>query len=66
MSEEIFDVVNERDEVVGQAPRKEVHARGLLHRAVDFLVEAGHDGAPCGIGAEPSAGHARYCRREDQ
>jgi isopentenyldiphosphate isomerase len=38
MSEEIFDVVNERDEVVRQAPRKEVHARGLLHRAVHVLV----------------------------
>lgn len=38
MSEEIFDIVNERDEVVGQAPRKEVHARGLLHRAVHVLV----------------------------
>src|SRR5450432_1361726 len=38
MTEEIFDVVNERDEVVGQAPRKEVHARGLWHRAVHVLV----------------------------
>ena len=38
MSEEIFDVVNERDEVVGRAPRKEVHARKLLHRAVHVLV----------------------------
>ena len=38
MTEEIFDVVNERDEVVGRAPRKEVHARGLLHRAVHVLV----------------------------
>jgi len=38
MSEEIFDVVNERDEVVGQAPRKDVHAHGLLHRAVHVLV----------------------------
>ena len=38
MSEEIFDVVNERDEVVSQAPRKEVHARGLWHRAVHVLV----------------------------
>jgi isopentenyl-diphosphate Delta-isomerase len=38
MSEEIFDVVNERDEVIGQAPRREVHARGLLHRAVHVLV----------------------------
>src|SRR5215472_554667 len=38
MAEEIFDVVNERDEVIGQAPRKEVHARGLWHRAVHVLV----------------------------
>jgi len=38
MTEEIFDVVNERDEVIGKAPRKEVHARGLWHRAVHVLV----------------------------
>ena len=38
MSEDIFDVVNERDEVVGQNTRSEVHARGLLHRAVHVLV----------------------------
>ncbi len=38
MSEEIFDVVNERDEVIGQAPRSEVHRRGLMHRAVHVLV----------------------------
>jgi isopentenyldiphosphate isomerase len=38
MSEEIFDIVNERDEVIGCAPRKEVHARGLWHRAVHVLV----------------------------
>jgi isopentenyldiphosphate isomerase len=38
MAEEIFDVVNERDEVIGQAPRREVHARGLWHRAVHVLV----------------------------
>ena len=38
MSEEIFDVVNERDEAVGRAPRTEVHARGLRHRAVHVLV----------------------------
>ena len=38
VSEEIFDVVNERDEVVGQAARREVHRRGLLHRAVHVLV----------------------------
>ena len=38
MSEEIFDVVNERDEVVDRKPRREVHARGLLHRAIHMLV----------------------------
>ena len=38
MSDEIFDVVNERDEVIGQAPRAEVHRRGLMHRAVHVLV----------------------------
>jgi isopentenyldiphosphate isomerase len=38
MPEEIFDIVNERDEVIGQAPRKEVHATGLWHRAVHVLV----------------------------
>jgi len=38
MSEEIFDVVNERDEVIDRRPRNEVHARGLLHRAVHVLV----------------------------
>jgi len=38
VSEEIFDVVNERDEVIGQATRSEVHARGLLHRVTHVLV----------------------------
>ena len=38
MAEEIFDIVNERDEVIGRAPRKEVHARGLWHRAIHVLV----------------------------
>jgi isopentenyldiphosphate isomerase len=38
MSEEIFDIVNERDEVVWQNTRREVHARGLWHRAVHVLV----------------------------
>jgi isopentenyl-diphosphate delta-isomerase type 1 len=38
MPEDIFDVVNERDEVVGNKPRSEVHRLGLLHRAVHVLV----------------------------
>jgi isopentenyldiphosphate isomerase len=37
-NEEWFDVVNDRDEVVGRATRREVHARGLWHRAVHTLV----------------------------
>lgn len=38
MSEEIFDVVNDQDEVVGQQPRREVHRLGLKHRATHVLV----------------------------
>ena len=37
-TDEWFDVVNERDEVVGRATRREVHVRGLWHRAVHVLV----------------------------
>ena len=36
--EEIFDVVNDRDEVIGQQSRSEVHRLGLQHRAVHVLV----------------------------
>jgi len=41
--EEWFDVVNERDEVIGQEQRAVVHAKELWHRAVYVLVfnEAG-------------------------
>ncbi len=38
MAEEIFDVVNDRDEVIDRKPRREVHRLGLLHRAVHVLV----------------------------
>ena len=38
MNEEIFDVVNERDEVVGRQPRSEVHRLGLMHLAAHVLV----------------------------
>lgn len=38
MNEEIFDVVNERDEVIGQRSRSEVHRRGLRHRATHVLL----------------------------
>jgi 16S rRNA (adenine1518-N6/adenine1519-N6)-dimethyltransferase len=36
--EEMFDVVDEWDRVIGQAPRPEVHRRGLRHRAVHVLA----------------------------
>ena len=35
---ELFDVVDEQDRVTGQRARREVHARGLRHRAVHLLV----------------------------
>jgi isopentenyl-diphosphate delta-isomerase type 1 len=38
MAEEIFDVVNERDEVIGTNSRNEVHRLGLMHRATHVLV----------------------------
>ncbi len=38
MSEEFFDVVNERDEVIGRAPRREVHRTGVKHRAIHVFV----------------------------
>ncbi len=36
--DEIFDVVDEQDNVLRQATRKEVHDNGLIHRAVHVLV----------------------------
>ncbi len=38
MSEELFDVVDHQDCVLGQAPRSEVHAHRWLHRAVHIFV----------------------------
>ena len=38
MQEDIFDIVDEFDNVIGQRPRSEVHAEGLRHRAVHILV----------------------------
>jgi len=38
MSEELFDVVDEQDRVLRQAPRSEVHARHWLHRASHIFV----------------------------
>ncbi|MBC2596408.1 NUDIX domain-containing protein [Ruficoccus amylovorans] len=36
--DEPFDVVNQRDQVIMQLPRHEVHRRRLFHRAVHILV----------------------------
>lgn len=38
MQEEIFDIVDENDQVTGQMPRSEVHEKGLKHRAVHLLI----------------------------
>lgn len=38
MQEELFDVVDHEDRVIGQAPRSEVHAHYWLHRAVHIFV----------------------------
>lgn len=41
MQDEIFDVVNDADEVVGTATRREVHENSLLHRAMFILFLKG-------------------------
>ncbi|MGB0739309.1 MAG: NUDIX hydrolase [Planctomycetaceae bacterium] len=38
MTEELFDVVDQHDNVLRQLPRSEVHARRLRHRAVHVFV----------------------------
>jgi isopentenyldiphosphate isomerase len=38
MNEEIFDVVNDQDQVIDHKPRSEVHRLGLMHRATHVLV----------------------------
>jgi len=44
--DEVFDVVDDSDRVIGRATRSEVHAQGLLHRAVHlFWVRS--DGQLC-------------------
>jgi isopentenyl-diphosphate Delta-isomerase len=36
--DELFSVVDLNDQVIGEAPRREVHARNLFHRAVHVIV----------------------------
>ena len=36
--EEMFDVVDSTDKVIGRASREEIHRKGLLHRSTHLLV----------------------------
>ena len=36
--DEIYDVVNNLDQVTGQATRREIHQKNLLHRSIHILV----------------------------
>jgi isopentenyl-diphosphate delta-isomerase type 1 len=38
VQDEIYDVVDETDQVIGQATRREIHQRNLLHRSIHILV----------------------------
>jgi isopentenyl-diphosphate Delta-isomerase len=75
--DELFDVVDEQDRVIGQATRREVHAKGLKHRAVHVLVFNGQgqvflhkrsmlkDSAP-GLWGASCAGHLDAGENYDQ
>jgi isopentenyl-diphosphate Delta-isomerase len=36
--DEIYDVVDKMDKVIGQASRREIHQKNLLHRSIQILV----------------------------
>ncbi|MBI4181573.1 MAG: NUDIX domain-containing protein [Candidatus Aenigmarchaeota archaeon] len=38
MAEEVYDVVDAQDQVVGRATRETCHRQGLIHRAVHILI----------------------------
>ncbi len=38
MEQEILDIVDEKDKVIGKASRAEAHQRGLIHRALSVIV----------------------------
>ncbi|GGP70226.1 putative Nudix hydrolase [Streptomyces variabilis] len=42
-ADEILDIVDENDRVIGQAPRGEAYARGLRHRCVFVLARDAED-----------------------
>ena len=41
-SEELLDVVDEHDRVVGRERRGVIHARGLMHRSAQVLLFNSH------------------------
>lgn len=38
MTDELLDIVNENDEIIGQAPRPVIHQRGLWHRGAHVFL----------------------------
>ena len=38
VQDEIYDVVDKMDKVIGQATRREIHQKNLLHRSIHILV----------------------------
>ena len=36
--EEIFEIFDENNQLIGRAPRSEVHAKGFFHRGVDLFL----------------------------
>ena len=38
VQDEIYDVVDKMDHVIGQATRREIHQKNLLHRSIHILV----------------------------
>ena len=75
--DEVFDVVDARDVVVGQEFRREIHRRGLLHRAIHIFWLRG-DGQLClqrrsyakdncpGLLSSSCAGHVDSCQAVGQ
>jgi isopentenyl-diphosphate Delta-isomerase len=43
IQEEIYDVVDKMDLVIGQATRREIHQKNLLHRSIHILILNNHN-----------------------
>ena len=57
MTDEIFDIVDDNDNVTGQAARSDVHRSGLLHRGVHLLLFDSHG---CMLVQKRSADRKQY------